>query len=85
MEEKRKEFPRFYFLSDDELLKILSTATDIKDTEKHISKVFEFINKLEYSHPSTVSHIISFEGEKVKVKKVVWRKDSNIEDNMKMF
>lgn len=48
MEDKRYAFPRFYFISDDELLKILSTATEIKQTEKNLSKVFEFINKLDY-------------------------------------
>ena len=46
MEEKRIEFPRFYFLSDDELLQILSIASNIKEVVKHINKCFDNIASL---------------------------------------
>lgn len=85
MEDKRYAFPRFYFISDDELLKILSTATDIHDTEKNLSKVFEFINKLDYSPSNAITAVamVSFEGERVGYKKnVTWKKDAKVEENM---
>lgn len=44
LEEKRELFPRFYFISSDELLQILATATDLKSVEKHVNKCFENIN-----------------------------------------
>lgn len=46
LEQKRRLFPRFYFLSNDELLQILANAHDIKSVEKHINKFFENINGL---------------------------------------
>lgn len=46
LEEKRGEFPRFYFVSNDELLQILANASDIKAIEKHINKCFDNIVKL---------------------------------------
>lgn len=43
LEEKRQLFPRFYFLSNDELLQILANAHDIQAVEKHINKCFDNI------------------------------------------
>ncbi len=40
------QFPRFYFLSNDELLQILANAADIKAVEKHINKCFDNISGL---------------------------------------
>ena len=39
LESKRLQCPRFYFLSDDELLFILGT-TDVENTQKHIPNIF---------------------------------------------
>jgi hypothetical protein len=41
LEEKRGQFPRFYFISNDELLQILAHAADLRAVEKHASKCFE--------------------------------------------
>ena len=41
LEEKRSEFPRFYFISNDELLQILANSADLKAIEKHVNKCFE--------------------------------------------
>lgn len=43
LEQKRQQFPRFYFLSNDELLQILANAADVKAVEKHINKCFDNI------------------------------------------
>jgi hypothetical protein len=44
LEEKRAEFPRFYFISNDELLRVLASSADLHIIEKLISKCFENLN-----------------------------------------
>ncbi len=46
---KREAFPRFYFLSNDELLEILAQATrNPQAVEKHLRKCFDAIGKLRF-------------------------------------
>jgi dynein heavy chain len=47
LEEKRKNFPRFYFLSNPDLLSLLSNQSDPKKVEIHLNKCFDGIVKLE--------------------------------------
>jgi dynein heavy chain len=47
LENKRSSFARFYFLSDDELLTILSEAKDPQKIQAHFRKLFENIQELE--------------------------------------
>lgn len=42
-------FPRFYFLSDDDLLEIIGQAKDPRPINKHIKKIFEGAQELEFS------------------------------------
>jgi hypothetical protein len=44
LEKKRGHFPRFYFISNDELLQILANQTDLKAIEKQAKKCFENVN-----------------------------------------
>lgn len=46
LESKRGRFPRFYFLSNDDLLEIIGQARDPEPIQKHIRKIFEGTNTL---------------------------------------
>lgn len=63
LETKRSEFGRFYFLSNDELLSILSEASrDAKAVEPHLRKLFENIAKIEFKDDSIIK-LMSAENE----------------------
>ena len=66
MEEKRKAFPRFFFLSNEDLLGILAQTKDPKLVQPHLSKCFEAINKVEFGQNEVVLSMISPEKEQIK-------------------
>ncbi|CAF1159117.1 unnamed protein product, partial [Didymodactylos carnosus] len=93
LETKRSSFPRFYFLSDEELLEILSQTRNPLAVQPHLRKCFEGINRLEFTSKGgedmemtitmapEIRAMLSPEGERVELLKV--KATGNVEDWLK--
>jgi dynein heavy chain len=68
LETKRMAFPRFYFLSNDELLEILSQAKDARAVQPHLRKCFDNLVKLEFgAEPGSIDILAMFSSENERV------------------
>jgi len=82
LETKRAGFARFYFLSDGDLLEILSETKDPQMVQPHLRKCFEGIKSLNFKEDLTIDFMTSSENEVVRFVGDVDPKGKNIEDWM---
>ncbi|XP_060604387.1 dynein axonemal heavy chain 1-like isoform X2 [Ruditapes philippinarum] len=82
LETKRNAFPRFYFLSDDELLEILSQTKDPTAVQPHLRKCFENIARLRFEDDLQITRMYSGEGEEVEFRGKKLYPTGNVEDWM---
>ncbi|KAF4673078.1 Dynein heavy chain 1, axonemal [Perkinsus chesapeaki] len=82
LEVKRAAFARFYFLSNDELLEILSQTKDPTRVQPFLCKVFENMSSLTFNEDLTVSSMSSLEGENIPFVELLSTSGKNVEQWM---
>ena len=65
---KRKLFPRFYFVSDEDLMKILAQSKDPTLIQPHLIKCFEGIYNVVFENESVILAMRNVDGELVPLK-----------------
>jgi len=80
LQTKRKAFPRFYFLSNDELLKILSQTRNPRAVQDYLNKCFDGIKTINFINVSSneIIEMVSSENEVIKLSQSLYATE-NIE------
>jgi len=86
LETKRAAFARFYFLSNDELLEILSQTKDPRAVQPHLKKCFEGVRSVDFADGSNeIVAMVSAERERVTLVTKVDPRGKNVEVWMSEF
>lgn len=68
---KRILFPRFYFLSDEDLMRILAQSKDPIMIQSHLPKCFEGIYSIVFENEKIITEMKSNDGEIVTLTKSI--------------
>ncbi|KAM0726282.1 Dynein axonemal heavy chain 1 [Formica fusca] len=79
LETKRMIFPRFYFLSDDELLEIIIQSKHVQAVQPHLKKCFENMRELRFEHDLRITRMYSAEYEEVTLRPLIYP-EGNVEN-----
>jgi len=77
--EKRGIFARFYFLSDEDLLSILSETKEVRNVRPHLKAVFENMNDLKFEVSQVITKMYSAEKEEIELVNPVDPNDKKVE------
>nr|AAU93603.1 cytoplasmic dynein heavy chain 2.2 [Leishmania mexicana] len=81
LEAKRGKLPRFYFISDEDLLEMLGHSQNPSVIQVHLKKLFMGIHAVTFSSDNTsITHMISADGEEVALRRPVAITGSDVED-----
>ena len=86
LETKRSKFARFYFISNEELVEILSCSRQPELIERHLMKLFDNVKVLRLTTKKTlmISAVVSDEGEQLSLTSNVFI-EGNVEDWLKLL
>ncbi|CAD8044294.1 unnamed protein product [Paramecium primaurelia] len=85
LESKRILFPRFYFVSDEELVEILAQTKNPQQVQKHIFKCFENISELKIVDNEVITAFYSSHQEKILLDDVINLKKGNKIENVESW
>ncbi|KAG5501057.1 hypothetical protein GH5_04648 [Leishmania sp. Ghana 2012 LV757] len=81
LEAKRSKLPRFYFISDEDLLEMLGHSRNPSVVQVHLKKLFMGIHSVTFSSDNTsITHMRSAEGEEVALCRPVAITSNDVED-----